>query len=117
MKISFKLASFLTALGIAAHAFGHHSLKSSLEPSQMAIFETASRYLLFAGIWFLALLRPTTLPETPLRIIFLGLILFSGSLLTYLVVKAPLLMMLTPIGGVLMISGFILLGLTSKTDA
>lgn len=110
MRVTFKTACYLTALGIASHAFGHHTLNAILSSAHLTIFETASRYILLAGIWFLALLRPQSLPETPLRIIFSGVLLFSGSLLAYLIIKTPFLMMITPFGGILMIFGFILLG-------
>lgn len=113
MKVSFKAACFLTAIGIASHAFGHHSLRGVLTDSHMAIFETASRYLLLSGIWFLALLRPNTLAQTPLKVIFSGAMIFCGSLLLYLVLQHPLLMMITPLGGVMMIAGFVYLGVKS----
>jgi uncharacterized membrane protein YgdD (TMEM256/DUF423 family) len=117
MNITFKLACYLTALGIAAQAFGHHGLRSVLSESHLGIFETASRYILLSGIWFLALLRPSTLPQRPLKLIFAGVVVFSGSLVMYLITKSAPFMMITPIGGLGMIVGFVYLGVTSTSPS
>ena len=107
----FKYACYAVALGIALNALGYHSVAAYF-PEKAAIYETAARYWLLISI---ALLSLTRLPANKaLYLIMTGLCLFSGSLLIYAVYPKSFLMLLTPLGGLLMIAGFIYMG--HRTD-
>jgi uncharacterized membrane protein YgdD (TMEM256/DUF423 family) len=115
----FRTGLLLTAIAIALNAFGHHSLKPVLTAAQLSMFETASTYLLWGSAWMLILalgFAQFNLPKVSVYSILLGLFLFSGSLLAYLIYPLPLLMALTPFGGLLMMSGFIVCA-TKKTKS
>jgi uncharacterized membrane protein YgdD (TMEM256/DUF423 family) len=111
---------FFAVLGIILGAFGAHALKQHLEIEQLQVFETGVRYqmyhsfaLIIAGILF------TSFPFKAIRIastfFLLGILLFSGSLyaMTLLKIQGQVglggLGILTPIGGLFFIIGWIML--------
>lgn len=112
----FRLGSLITAVAVGLNALGAHFLSGHLTASELNMFDTASRYLLIGGLWILVFTRQSIrLSERSLSIIMIGLLFFSGSLLAYLITQAKFLMFLTPIGGVMIISGFVLLAIRSKS--
>ncbi len=97
-------------IAIAVQAFGHHSLQAILDAKQLSIFETASRYLMWGSIWVMVMgigTRLFQISKLGLWLIFLGLGVFCGSLFGYLLVPCPYLMIATPVGGAMMIVGFL----------
>lgn len=103
--------ALFAATSVAAGAFGAHALKSTLDPSMLAVFETAARYQMYhaLGLFVVAWLCRET--EHPLAmkagwLLCTGIVLFSGSL--YLVALAGITWMgaLTPLGGVSFIGGW-----------
>jgi uncharacterized membrane protein YgdD (TMEM256/DUF423 family) len=119
MRKSFLIAgTLLGSLAVIAGAFGAHAIKSVATAQQMNVFETAVRYqwfhvfaLIAAGILY---------REFPKRWVtvsgycFLtGILLFCGSLyiITWLQVMkiyiSPLLGLMTPLGGIFFIAGWI----------
>ena len=111
----FRLSCFLTAIAIGLNALGHHALTTILTPNKLAIFETASHYLLLGGLWLMILKRPTTtLPKRPIQLLLLGLVLFCGSLFLYLLLPVKGLMLITPLGGILLMMAFVVLGIKTK---
>jgi uncharacterized membrane protein YgdD (TMEM256/DUF423 family) len=137
-KYFISIAAFLGALTVALGAFGAHALKAVLSPAALTTYETAVRYqmyhvvaLLIAGILF----NKSALPKqqkmlSRAGLFFMdGIVLFSGSL--YFIVAKPFLGIeglpwigiITPMGGLLWIIAWVLLGLSqlpgvenSKTD-
>jgi len=114
-------AAFLGALSVAMGAFGAHMLKKMLSQQLLNTYETAVRYqfyhvfaLAVTGILF------KTYPNKQLRsaglFFILGIIFFSGSL--YLltafsamgVTNMGWIGAITPLGGLLFITGWCLLG-------
>ena len=81
------------------------------------MFETASQYLLFGGLWLLSLTRTPKLPKYALALLITGIALFCGSLLIYLILPIKALMLLTPIGGLTLIAAFVYLGLNANENA
>jgi uncharacterized membrane protein YgdD (TMEM256/DUF423 family) len=113
----FRSGLLLTGIAIGIQAFGAHGLKRMLDTAQLETFETASRYLIWGGMWtmILGLAHPYfRLPRLAIRLILAGIILFSGSLLLYLCFSDKYWVFVTPIGGVLMVIGFILAGSMSR---
>ena len=126
-KYFISIAAFLGALTVALGAFGAHALKAVLSPAALVTYETAVRYqmyhvlaLMITGILF----QKATLPKqqkllTRAGLFFIdGIVLFSGSL--YFIVAKPFLGIeglpwvgvITPMGGLLWMVAWVLLGLS-----
>ena len=111
------LAGLLIALATALGAFGAHALKAHLPQDKLQVYETAVRYHFLHALGLLAigvLLR--TLDSELLRwaaaLVLAGIVLFSGSLYL-LTFSAPRLVgILTPVGGLALIAGWILFAAT-----
>ncbi len=102
--------AFLIA-GIVSGAFGAHAMEAVLDADGLDAFETASRYLLFMGAAILG--ATATRNEAGLGWVEWGTLLFSGSIFLLLLLKnmgwpVALLGPVTPIGGALMIGGWVL---------
>lgn len=105
----------LGLLGVALGAFAAHALKPTLDANgRTATFELAVRYqfyhalaLLFLGMW---LRSNTSLLLTWTGWLWLGgVLLFSGSLYLLSVTNNKSFAMVTPIGGLLFLAGWICL--------
>lgn len=120
MERIFLLAgSLLGGLGVALGAFGAHGLKGRLSPEDLAIFETGVRYQMYHALALLAVAYAAhRWPEAGSAawagwLMLAGTLIFSGTL--YLLVLSGLrwLGAITPIGGVLLILGWLSLVLTA----
>lgn len=104
-------------IGIILGAFGAHALKERLDAEQLLSFETGVRYLIYHGIalLILGLSADKILGLTwPFRLLVTGTILFSGSIFLLAMqgimgITLKFLGPVTPIGGVLMITGWAIL--------
>ena len=120
-------AALLGALAVILGAFGAHGLKQIVPPETVTTFETGVRYhfyhvfaLLAAGL--IAAQYPSRQLLWAARLFMAGMLLFSGSLylLTYLkatdTVGLSKLGLITPVGGVLLVAGwlFLFLGLLKR---
>lgn len=104
---TFTAGAILAALSIALGAFGAHALQDIVEPSLLATWETGVNYHMYAALSLLALgLRPEQ-RRAPWFLIG-GMALFSGSLYLMTLTGARWLGAVTPIGGVLLITGLLL---------
>ena len=95
-------------------AFGAHGLKDILDPYGKTIFEKAILYQMFHTIAILILgILQKIIPDVQLQLAGLaflfGIIIFSGSLYILAITGMKWLGMITPIGGVLFIIGWLLL--------
>ena len=113
-------ASLLGGLGVALGAFGAHGLKNLVEPRLLEVFNTAVQYQLIHALALLALaiwMRQEPMLRNTLKLAawswLIGIVLFSGSLyayiLTYSLWGVRYLAMITPLGGVFFILGWLLL--------
>jgi uncharacterized membrane protein YgdD (TMEM256/DUF423 family) len=100
--------------GIALGAFGAHGLKSVLTPELLAVYEKAVFYQLINGVAlvFLPLLSQIFKGSSKgiMRgwwIIALGVVIFSGSLYAYVLSGIRRFAMITPLGGSLLIVGWL----------
>ena len=113
-----KGASF-SLFAVIFGAFGAHALKSVLTVDQLESFNTAVRYLMFNGLALLVLgILMEKMQHNWIKIsgqlLFLGTLLFSGSIMLlvcrklfdmeFLKVLGPI----TPLGGTILIAGWIL---------
>lgn len=104
----------LLAIAVAAGAFGSHVLDKYVHVSLLPIWHTAVLYQLIHGVGLIAIAcaRPHILPRWQnlgFSALFLGSVLFSGSLYLFVFSQQRWLTTLTPIGGVLMVLGWILI--------
>ena len=109
------VSSFLLAIGIALGAFGAHALEDVLSAERMQTWETAVSYQMWnslglLGIGILSIILSIDFTKESFGI-FLGIIIFSGSLYTLCLTNMNWLGAVTPIGGTLMIIGWIVLGI------
>lgn len=103
------------ALAVLAGAFGAHGLKARLDPASLELWETAARYLMYSGLGLVAtglvgraLGRPVDLAGWSL---VAGAVIFSGTVAILALGGPRWLGAVTPIGGLLLIAGFVLLAL------
>ena len=110
------IASLMMALTIAIGAFGAHGLKPYLDQYSTSIYEKAVSYQFYntLGLFFISfisyLLPKSTKIVKSFYLIFIGTIIFSFSLYILALTKIMWLGAITPIGGSLMIIGWILSG-------
>ena len=109
----FAVGSIFCAGSIGVGAFGAHALKGRLTPDDQGIFETATKYFTSQslGLLLLALLM-SRLDGLALKVaafaLAIGILIFSGSLYALIWTGIRWLGAVTPIGGVLMITAWLL---------
>jgi uncharacterized membrane protein YgdD (TMEM256/DUF423 family) len=120
MNVKFVITGvLLITIGIILGAFGAHGLKAQLVnfPEKIESFETGVKYQIYSGFTFLIIGLNASKLNFSIKNIFVfwffGVILFSGSI--YLLSIQPILKVslsflgpITPIGGGLIITGWIL---------
>lgn len=125
MKKYISIASFSGAIAVMLGALGAHALKKILTQTQLNSFETGVKYQIIHSLLLLVLIIIPTLLDVQkkmiAKILITGIVFFSGSiyLLTFNVVPATYIWFITPLGGVLLILAWILIGyysLKNKTD-
>jgi uncharacterized membrane protein YgdD (TMEM256/DUF423 family) len=118
------LAALNAFFAVAAGAFGAHGLKSRVSPEALVTFETGARYhmyhalALFAVAWLASRsgasassLRLATFGGWSFQ---LGIVLFSGSLYALALSGVRSLGMVTPLGGLAFLAGWILVALSAS---
>src|SRR5258708_7623181 len=111
------VAGLLLALATAAGAFGAHALKAHLTQDKLQVYETAVRYHFIHALGLLAigvLLRSMDgeLLRWSALLLLTGIILFSGSLYLLTFGAPGALGIITPLGGLALIAGWILFAAT-----
>ena len=109
-----RIGAALVAAGISLGAFGAHGLRGKIPPELLKAFETGVLYhVLHAfAIMLLGIVRPGS--ARALRLMLLGVILFSGSLYLLAVTGVRAFGMITPLGGLAFIAAWIVLALDRK---
>jgi len=103
----------LMAVATAVGALGTHALRSLLPPERFAVLQTAVLYQFINALGLLVLgvllARNTNrVLRVAADMLLAGVLLFSGSLYALLCGAPRLLGLLTPLGGMLLISGWCL---------
>ncbi|MEM9554342.1 MAG: DUF423 domain-containing protein [Acidobacteriota bacterium] len=111
-KFVLALGALLAAAAVAGGAFGAHGLKGRLEPQALAQWETAARYLVYAGLGTilagLAALQRGGLFATAGLVLAAGGVVFACAV-GGLALGAPRWFgAVAPLGGLGMIAGFLL---------
>ena len=104
--------AILGFLGVALGAFAAHGLKQRLPVEMLIVFETGVRYHMYHALALLAVgLTAARAPSTALVaagwLFVAGIALFSGSLYALAISGVRTLGMITPIGGVAFLAGWI----------
>ena len=112
------IGALFAGLAVAAGAFGAHALRNRLEPRDLEIFETAARYQMYHGLALLvaAWLIDRGIAQAGLAAwgFTIGTLIFSGSLYLMVFTGMRWLGAITPIGGVAMLAGWILMLLAAR---
>ena len=106
------MAACLALISVATGAFGAHTLKSTITAERLNTWQTGVEYLMMHALAMLLLSRFKDSCDKnwliwSLRSIFYGVITFSGSLFLLVLLDIPILGAITPVGGVLMIFGWL----------
>jgi uncharacterized membrane protein YgdD (TMEM256/DUF423 family) len=106
------LAGALIALATVFGAFGAHALKTQLSADRLQIYETAVRYHFFHALGLLGIGLALRFDDSgPVRwaavLVFVGVVLFSGSLYALTFGAPRFLGVVTPLGGLALIAGWI----------
>ena len=114
-------AGLFGCAGIGLGAFGAHALKHHLSPDQLAVWHTGVQYQLYHSLGLLLLgLYAHSSPQLKRTAACwgLGIMLFSGSLYALALGAPHRLGLLTPVGGVLFMVGWLsLISVRSKVRA
>lgn len=109
-----RFAATLGAIAVAGGAFGAHALRDHVPADRLAVWETAARYHLVHAVVLLVLALLPSPPVLSQRLIGAGVCVFAGSLYLLVLLDQPLLGAVTPIGGLLLISGWASLAWTLR---
>lgn len=114
------LAALAGALAVVFGAFGAHALKARLDENMLAVWQTAVQYhfwhaLALALIGMLAQhLRDSCALRLAGWLMLAGMVAFSGSLYAMALSGVRALGMVTPLGGVAFIAGWIALAVSLR---
>jgi uncharacterized membrane protein YgdD (TMEM256/DUF423 family) len=119
-RLFFSVGAVSALISVAAGAFGAHALRAKLTPEYLAVFETATRYQMYHALGLLAVAWAVTRWPGPWPVragwLFVaGTVLFSGSLYALALTGIRGLGVITPLGGVGFLAGWICLALTART--
>ncbi len=112
------LAAMLGLTAVGAGALGAHALEKRLEPDSLADFMVAVRYQMYSALALLAIswvmsLGPTRWGAAAAALMFIGAVLFSGSIYGLVLLDWKWLWPFTPAGGVIMMLGWLCLGVAA----
>lgn len=115
MKLFLILGAINACLTVALGAFGAHALEGKIPQKYIETWQTGVQYQMFhaLGLFVVAFVMDK-LPQTNLItwsgwLMFIGILLFSGSLYVLSVTQIKVLGAITPLGGVSFIVAWILL--------
>lgn len=117
-----RIGAIFAAGGVAAGAFGAHALRERIDARSLEIFETAARYQMYHALAIIAVgMIEASGARGTIRVagwaFSLGILLFSGSLYALSVTGIKKLGMITPIGGLLFLIGWLLLAAASVSKS
>ncbi|MBR3118202.1 DUF423 domain-containing protein [Oceanobacillus profundus] len=117
MKLFLLLGAINGFLAVALGAFGAHGLEGKLSEKAIATWEKAVDYQMFhtMALFVTGLLLAKFPNVSSLAaagwLFLIGIILFSGSLYIYSLTSVKTFAMITPIGGVAFLIGWVLIGI------
>lgn len=115
MRLFIIVGAIFGFLGVALGAFGAHGLKQMVGTEQLAVWQTGVQYqmyhslaLLSVPLLALSLVHPGIAHWAGWAFV-LGVLLFSGSLYAIVLLGVKTLGLITPIGGLFFLAGWLLL--------
>lgn len=117
-RVLLLLAALFGFTGVGLGAFAAHGLKGQLSAEYLAVFQTGVHYQMLHALALLALAalwqRLGGRLLTAVGVCFcVGILLFSGSLYALTLSGVSSLGMITPLGGLAFLSGWLCLGLAA----
>lgn len=119
MKLFVILGSLNLLLGVGLGAFGAHGLKARVAPEMLSVWETAVLYHLLHGLGLLLIgILCQVLPDAALLkpagwLLQAGIVLFSGSLYLLVLTGSKPPGIITPIGGVSFLLGWLMVAVAA----
>ena len=113
-RVNWALIGAVSAfIAVAAGAFGAHALKGIADPGDLAAFDTGARYHLVHALALVVIgQRASSKPVFVAGWAFLiGTVLFAGSLYVLGATGSRALVLLTPMGGLAFLTGWLALAL------
>ena len=110
------IAALNLAIAVALGAFGAHGLKAIVSSQQLEWWQTATLYWFIHGLGLLLvgiLIRLNYATQTTAWLLQIGVIIFAGSLYAMTLGAPRWFGAITPIGGVLMIAGWLWLAVST----
>jgi uncharacterized membrane protein YgdD (TMEM256/DUF423 family) len=118
MRINFLLLSACCAFtGVGLGAFGAHGLKTLLSPAMLEVYKTGVTYQMWhaLGLGLIAVFQQQSPDEKFLRwagwLMFVGILVFCGSLYLLAILNLKWLGMITPFGGVAFLAAWLFVAL------
>ena len=113
-KTFFAMGAFIGGLAVAAGAFGAHALQTRLAPDRLVLFELAARYqlmhaLALLGTAWAAQRWPGGIVNAAGWLFVVGVLIFCGTIYALAFGAPRVLGAITPIGGLSLIGGWMLL--------
>ncbi len=100
-------SAMVGALGVACSAFGAHALRGAVTDARLATWQTAAHQHLLHAVLLMVLALAAPDRKLSWNLIFAGVVVFGGSLYTLVLTDIGALGAITPIGGVLLILGWL----------
>jgi len=120
-KVWIIIAGFIGFTGVALGAFGAHRLNDQLSSEMLSIYKTGVLYHLIHSVAILAIaFYGNKLLYKSAMMFVIGILLFSLSLYIYAQTGNKLFAMVTPIGGIFLLIGWVLIifeGLKMKSES
>ena len=115
MKTFVLFGALFGALAVCLGAFGAHALRDSLSAQDLVTFETGVRYQMYHALALLAVAGAMSQWESGALVFagyafVIGILIFSGSLYILVLSGQRWIGAITPIGGLALILGWVLLG-------
>jgi uncharacterized membrane protein YgdD (TMEM256/DUF423 family) len=117
-RFFFAAGALLGCLGVAAGAFGAHALEARLAADRLALFELAARYqmihalALMAAAWA-AQRWPSSMANAGGWLLLVGVLIFCGTIYALAFGAPRFLGAVTPLGGLSLIAGWLLLAVAA----
>lgn len=121
MQSTLLLGALSALFGVAFGAFGAHGLKNIISQEMLTVYQTGATYQMWhaIGLILIALLQQQATDSKLLtwsaRLMFIGIVLFSGSLYALAISDIKALGMITPFGGVCFITAWLLVAIHAVT--
>ncbi len=108
------IGALSACISVAAGAFGAHALTGMVTADRLLVWETAARYQMYHALGlmivaYLASQKAAGAARLSGWLFLAGTVIFSGSLYALVITGVTILGAITPIGGVALIAGWLVL--------